>query len=74
MKHESLGQISRYWVGQDKQGRYLWKRAGKRFSLTRGRGQDGLIREMLQESSCSSIHKVYCNVMYVKKGKKTEKL
>jgi hypothetical protein len=67
VKHESLGQTERYWVGQDKQGRYMWKRAGKRFSLTRGRGQDGRIREVLQESSHSSMYKVYNNIIYVEK-------
>ncbi len=27
----------------------IWKRASKRLSLTRGQGQDGRIREVLQE-------------------------
>ncbi len=47
---------------QTRKIQYMWKRAGKRFSLTRGRGQDGCIREVLQESSCSSMYKVYDNV------------
>ncbi len=59
MKHESLEQTARYWVGQDKQGRYMWKRAGQRFSLTRERGHDRCIREVLQEDSRSSMYKVY---------------
>jgi hypothetical protein len=70
VKHESLGQTARYWVGQGKQGRYIWKRNGKRFSLTRGRGHDGRIREVLQESSCSSMYKVYDNVIYMRKKEK----
>ncbi len=59
MKHELLEQTARYWVGQDKQGRYMWKRAGKKFSLTRGRDHEGRIREVLQENSCESMYKVY---------------
>jgi hypothetical protein len=59
VKHEALEQTARYWVGQDKQGRNMWKRIGEGLSLTRGRGQDGRIREVLQESSRSSMHKVY---------------
>ncbi len=70
MKHESLGQTARYWVGQDKQGRHIWKRAGNRFSLTRGRGHDGHIRQELQESSHSSMSKVYDNIIYAKKKRK----
>ncbi len=69
MKLESLGQTARYWVGEDKQERYMWKRAGKRFSLTRGRGYDGRIREVLQESSRSSTYKVYANVICKKEKK-----
>jgi hypothetical protein len=56
VKHESLEQTVRYWVGQDKQRRYLWKKTGKRFSLTRGRV---LIHEVLQKDSYSSMYKVY---------------
>jgi hypothetical protein len=74
VKHELLGQTVRYWVGQDKQARYMWKRAGKRFSLTRGQGYDRRIREVLQESSGSSMYKVYENVTYVRKEKLTELL
>jgi hypothetical protein len=70
VNHELLGQTTRYWVGQDKQGRYMWKRAGKRFSLTRGRGHDGCIREVLQESSRSSMYNVYDSVIYAKREKK----
>jgi hypothetical protein len=68
VKHESLGLTARYWVGQNKQRRYMWKRVGKKLSLTRGRGQDGRIREVLQESSRSSMYKSiqYCNVIHIK--------
>ncbi len=74
MKHESLEQTARSWVGQDKQGSYIGKRAGKRFSLGRGRGHDGRIREVLQEDSRSSMYKVYDDVTYAKKKKETEML
>ncbi len=57
-------------MGQDKQGRYMWKRAGKKFSLTRGQGQDGRIREVLQENSPSSMYKVYDYVTCVKESRK----
>ncbi len=67
MKHKALEQTVRYWVGQNKQGRYMLKRAGKRFSLTRGRGHDRRIHEVLQESSHSSMYKVYDNVINAKK-------
>ncbi len=67
MKNELLEQTARYWVGQDKQRRYIWKRDGKRLNLTRGRGQDGHIREVLHESSRSSMYKVYDNVICMKK-------
>ncbi len=30
MKQESSEQTARYWVGQDKQEKYKWKKAGKR--------------------------------------------
>jgi hypothetical protein len=69
VKHELLGQTARYWVGQDKQGRYMWKRAGGRFSLTRGQGHDGRIREVLQDGSHSSMYKVYDNVIYAEEKK-----
>ncbi len=59
MKHESLEQTARYWVGQDKQERYKWKKAGKRFSLTQEQDHDGRIHEVLQEDSRSSMYKVY---------------
>jgi hypothetical protein len=36
-------------VGQDKQGRHKWKRAGGGLILTRGRGQEGHIHKVLQE-------------------------
>ncbi len=58
-------------MGQDKQGRYMWKRAGKEFSLARGQGHDGCIREVLQEDSRSSMYKVYDNVTYAGKKKET---
>ncbi len=58
MKHELLEQTARYWVGQNKQGRYLWKRASKRFSLTLERGHEGRIREVLQADNRSSMYKV----------------
>ncbi len=64
VKYESLEQTARYWVDQDKQERYMWKRAGKRFSLTLERGHEGRIREVLQEDSHSSMYKVYdCIIM-----------
>jgi hypothetical protein len=69
VKHESLGQTARYWLGQDKQGRYMRRKAGKRFSLTRGQGHDGHIHEVLQESSRSSMYKLYDNVICVKEKK-----
>jgi hypothetical protein len=59
VKHESLEQTPRYWVSQDKEGRYTWKRTGKRFSLPRGPGYDGHVREVLQEDSPSNMYKVY---------------
>jgi hypothetical protein len=38
----------------------MWKRAGKRLSLTLERGHDGRFREVFQEDSCSSsMYKVY---------------
>ncbi len=70
VKHESVEQTARYWVGQDKQRRYLWKRVGKRICLTRGQSQDGRIREVLHESSRSSMYKVYDNVIHKKKRRK----
>jgi hypothetical protein len=45
----------------------MWKRARKRFSLTRGRGHDGSIREVLQEDSRSIVYRVYDDVTYVEK-------
>ncbi len=57
MKHESMEQTARYWVGQDKQERYMWKGTLKRFSLTQERGHDGRIREVLQEDAVSAIKK-----------------
>jgi hypothetical protein len=68
VKHESLEQAGRYWVGQDKQGRYMWKRAGQRFSLTRERGQDEHIHEVLQEDSHSSMYKVYDYIIVLEKA------
>jgi ribosomal protein L15E len=59
MKHESLEQTARYWVGQDKQGRYMRERISKRFSLTQERGHEGHICEVLHEDSRSSMYKVY---------------
>ncbi len=55
MTHESLEQTARYWVGQDKQERYIWKGTSKRLSLTRERGHDGRIHEVPQEDSRSSL-------------------
>jgi hypothetical protein len=57
VKHESMEQTARYWVGQDKQERYMWKGTLKRFSLTQERGHDGRIREVLQEDAVSAIKK-----------------
>jgi hypothetical protein len=45
----------------------MYKRAGKTLSLTQRQGQDGRIREELQESSRLSMYKVYDNTIYVKK-------
>ncbi len=70
MKPESLGQTARYWVGQDKQGRYMWKRPGKKLSLIQGRDHDGRIREVLQESSHPSMYNVYDYVIYSKRKRK----
>ncbi len=66
MKYESLEQTARYWVGQDKQGRYMRRRTSRRFSLTPERGHEGRIREVLQEDSRSSMYKVYDYIVYVK--------
>jgi hypothetical protein len=41
----------------------MWKEVGKRLILTQGRGQDGRIRKVLQESGRSSMYKVYNNVI-----------
>ncbi len=68
MKHESLEQTARYWVGQDKQERYMWKRAGQRFNLTRERGHDRHISEVLQEDSCSSMYKVYDYIIVLERA------
>jgi hypothetical protein len=70
VKHETLEQTARYWVGQDKQGRYMCKVAGKRFTL----GHAEHIHEVLQEDSRSNIYKVYDSVTYAKKKKETEML
>jgi hypothetical protein len=70
VKHKSLGQTARYWVGQDKQGKYMWKRAGKRFILTQGQDHDRRIREVRPESGCSNMYKVYDNVICAKEKKK----
>jgi hypothetical protein len=67
VKHETVGQTARYWVGQDKQEGYMWKRAGMRFSQIRGQGHVRRIREVLQEDSCLSMYRVYDNVTYAKK-------
>jgi hypothetical protein len=48
VKFESLRRTTSYWVGQEKQGRYNKEESG-RLSLTRRRGQDGRICEVLQE-------------------------
>ncbi len=43
----------------------LWNRAGKRLSLTRGRGQDGRIHEVLQEIAAQvCIYVVYMAWIY----------
>ncbi len=47
----------------------MWKRTGKRFSLTRERSHNGRIREMLQEDSCSSMYKVYDYMIHVREKK-----
>ncbi len=49
VKHELLEQTAKYWVGQHKQGRYMWKRTSKRFSLAWGQGHDGRIREVCKK-------------------------
>jgi hypothetical protein len=67
VKHESMEQTAKYWVGQDEQGRYMWKRPGKRFSLTQGQGHDRHICEVLQEDSRSSMYKVYDYVICIRK-------
>jgi hypothetical protein len=67
VKHELLEQTARYWVGQDKQGRYMWKRSGQSFSLNRERGHDGCIREVLQEDSRSSMYKVNDYIIVLEK-------
>ncbi len=66
MKYELLEQTARYWVNQDKQSRYMWKRTSKSLSLTRERGHDGHIREVPHEDSHSRMYKVYDYVIYVK--------
>jgi hypothetical protein len=70
VKHEFLEQTARYWLGQDKQRRYMWKRVGKRLSLTRGRGQDGRICKVPKENSHSSMYKIYNNVIHMKRRRK----
>jgi hypothetical protein len=50
----------------------MWKRAGKRLSLIRGRGHDGRIREVLQEDSRSSMYRIYDDIAYAKKKKGTK--
>jgi hypothetical protein len=50
----------------------MWKRAGKRSSLAWERGHEEPIREELQEDSRSSMYKVFENITYVKRRKKTE--
>ncbi len=64
-----MKQTARNWVGQDKQGRYMWKRTSKRFSLMRGQGHDGRICEVPQEDSPSSMYKGYDNVICIEEKK-----
>ncbi len=47
----------------------MWKRTGKRFSLTRGQGHGGRIREVPQEDSRSSMYKVYDYVICIEEKK-----
>jgi hypothetical protein len=44
----------------------IWKRFGKRLSLTRGRGQDGHLRGASRDSR-SSMYKVYIDVIHMKR-------
>ncbi len=62
-----VGTNSKILGGPRQTGRYMWKRAGKRFSLTQRRGHDGRICEVLQESSRSRMYKVYHNINCVKR-------
>jgi hypothetical protein len=65
VKHETLGQTTSYWVGQDKQGRYKigvsWQRAQSnlrtRPEWTNARGA--------ARDSCSSMYKMYIVVFNV---------
>jgi hypothetical protein len=65
VKHESLEQTEDTgWARTNKKDTYMWKRTGKRFSLTQKQGHDGHIREVQQEDSRSSMYKVYnCMIM-----------
>jgi hypothetical protein len=69
VKHESLEQTARYWVGQDKQEGICGREQAMQSNLRTS--HDRRICELLQESSRSSMYKVYDNVIYAK-DKKTE--
>ncbi len=58
VKHEPLEQTARYWMDQSKQETYLGKTTSKRLSLTLDRGNEGRIREVLQEDDCSSMYRI----------------
>ncbi len=58
LKHESLEQTARYWVGQSKQEIYSGMRTSKRLSLTLDRGHEGRIREVLKEDGRSSMYRI----------------
>ncbi len=50
---------ARYWVGQNIQEGYLWKRASKRFSIILDWGHAGRIREVLQEMAVQVCTKLW---------------
>jgi hypothetical protein len=63
VKHESLGQITSCWVGQDKQGRNYMEVSRQRAQFnTKTRPEWTYLRGAARDS-CSSMYKVYIELM-----------
>jgi hypothetical protein len=65
VKPDPLEQTARYWLGQGKQGIYLRRRTNRRLTLSLDRGHEGLIHEVLQEDSCSSMYSTRYNCVFL---------